>query len=254
MTWRGKKMSKYTTEVRYICEYNAGLLESTGYSDVDNIISQAWTKIFDGNFPIFNEDYRSVICQKILKHYYTREICAETMGLWKLWLNSRMNEIMPYYNQLYESAELTFKPLEDTNITTTEKRTISGNENGNSTRESDFTRTDNGTNTQNGTNYNLFSDTPQGGLAGVDSETYLTTAEKNTTNSTITNNGTETNEGTDKVNNFRNFSNTDEFVRNITGKQGGQSNSALLKEFRETFLNIDRMIIEELSDLFFNLY
>ena len=31
-------MSKYTTEVRYICEHYAGLNESTGFEDVDEIV------------------------------------------------------------------------------------------------------------------------------------------------------------------------------------------------------------------------
>ena len=33
-------MSVYTTEVRYICEYEAGLIESTGYNDIDDIIEK----------------------------------------------------------------------------------------------------------------------------------------------------------------------------------------------------------------------
>ena len=96
-------MSKYTTEVRFICENYAGLDASVGYNDVDKILNKTWDKIFDFDFPIFDNDYRSVLCIKILKHYYTREIGFETVGLWKLKLNMMMNEIMPYYNKLYES-------------------------------------------------------------------------------------------------------------------------------------------------------
>ena len=98
-------MSKYTTELRFICESKAGLSDSVGFNQIDDVISKSWNKIFD-NFPIFDESYRSVLCSKILKHYYTREISAETVGLWQLWLNTRMGEIMPYYNKLYESALL----------------------------------------------------------------------------------------------------------------------------------------------------
>ena len=87
-------MSKYTTELRYICEMYAGG-ESKGYSDVNKVIQAAIPKVFDFDFPIFDEAYRNVLCTKILKHYYTREIAAETVGLWKLWLDTKMNEIMP---------------------------------------------------------------------------------------------------------------------------------------------------------------
>ena len=104
-------MSKYTTEVRYICENYASLTESKGYDDVADILDDSWDKVFSFDFPIFDEEYRPVLCKKILKHYYTREICEETVGLWKLRLDARMNEIMPYFNKLYESESLTIDPL-----------------------------------------------------------------------------------------------------------------------------------------------
>lgn len=109
-------MSKYTTEVRYYCETLTGLTHSAPYPDVQSIVTKAAPKIFE-NFPIYDETYRLVLETKILRHYYTREICAETPGLWKLWLNNRMNEIMPYYNQLYRSAMLDYNPLHDYDLT-----------------------------------------------------------------------------------------------------------------------------------------
>lgn len=104
-------MSKYTTELRYICEVNAGETESTGYNDVQEVIDNSWDKIFSFDFPIFDENYREGLCKKIIKHYYTREIAEETYGLWKLRLDARMNEIMPYFNKLYESELIAISPL-----------------------------------------------------------------------------------------------------------------------------------------------
>lgn len=149
-------MSNYTTEVRFICENAAGYTESQGYAKVDEIINAAIPKIFDFEFPIWNDEYRNSLCHKILKHYYTREICEETVGLWKLRLSTKMNEIMPYYNKLYESEAIKFDPMTDTD-TTTEHH---------------------GTNTGTGTRRNLYSDTPQGSLQNVENETYLTNASK----------------------------------------------------------------------------
>lgn len=108
-------MSKYTTEVRYICEHYAGLNESTGFEDVDEIVEKARKKIFS-NYPIFDENHRAELEKKILKHYYTREIGFETVGLFKLYLNNRMAEIMPYYNKLYESETLEFNPFINTDF------------------------------------------------------------------------------------------------------------------------------------------
>ena len=50
-------MSKYTTEVRYICEHFSGLSESVGYNDVDQVIKNCLPKVFDFNFPIFDERF-----------------------------------------------------------------------------------------------------------------------------------------------------------------------------------------------------
>ena len=88
-------MSKYTTEVRYICEMYAGLEESVGFADVGKVITDSRDKIFDFQYPIFDENYRAALESKILLHYYTQEIGLETVGLWKLKLQAKMNEIMP---------------------------------------------------------------------------------------------------------------------------------------------------------------
>ena len=127
------KMSKYTTEVRFICETLAGLDESVGGDSVETIISSSREKIFNFNYPIFDPTYKATLETKILKHYYTREIAHETVGLWKLRLNTKLNEIMPYYNQLYNSELLEFNPLYDTDV--------SRNKNGTNTKTANNTET-----------------------------------------------------------------------------------------------------------------
>ena len=110
-------MSKYTTELRYICEEAAGLKESEGFSSIDAILNAARPKIFSFDYPIFDRDYKPVLETKILKHFYTREIGAETVGLWKLWLEAAMTEIMPYYNTLYHDGLQVINPFYTTDIT-----------------------------------------------------------------------------------------------------------------------------------------
>ena len=104
-------MSKYTTQLRFICETEAGLTESQGFGKVNEIIDKARIKIFDFPYPIFDEAYKQTLETKILKHYYLREIGTETYGLWKLFLSNKMNEIMPYYNKLYETEKLKFEQI-----------------------------------------------------------------------------------------------------------------------------------------------
>lgn len=253
-------MSKYTTEVRFICENSAGLSESEGADNVDSILDKCWNKVFNFDFPIFDENYRQVLCRKILKHYYTREIAHETVGRWKLALNAKLNEIMPYYNQLYKSELLEFNPFYDVDLT----RSREGS--GTSNRTSKNTETNSGTSknvssgsgTNNTDTLNRFSDTPQNSMdtQGIADSVPLTTVTKvnedNTTTNestdTLTRNDTKTGNGTENINN------TDKYIETVKGKQGTENYSSLLKKFRETFLNIDMMIIDDCSDCFFTLW
>lgn len=247
-------MSKYTTEVRFICESKSGLEVSGGSGDVDTIISKAWDKIFTSKVKFFDEDYRSVLCQKILKHYYLREIGSETAGIWILWMNTRLEEIMPYYNQLYESAKIEFDPMKDVDLKRTHNRT--GNEKSSGSRNSSGNQNTatNRVSNSDGTKKDLYSDTPQGALTGVENETYLTNARKiidnvsgsDNVNASISNESTENTNG--------NVDTTEDYIENVIGKQGSESFSSLLNKFRETFLNIDMMVIEEFNDLFFGLW
>ena len=254
-------MSKYTTEVRFICEVNSGLNESVGYSKIEDVITGAMPKIFDFDFPIFDESYRSVLERKILKHFYTREICEETVGLWKLRLNTRLNEIMPYYNKLYKSELLNFNPLYTDNLKrerTTKlnsKRETDNNGEVNTTNNYNSQESRSGTDNNNGSD--LYSDTPQGSLSGVESGTYLTNARKTnetTTSSSNTSNNSSTNgKVVNSENGSDNFNSTEDFLESVSGYAGVNA-SDLLKKYRETFLNIDMMIIDNLEDLFFQLW
>jgi hypothetical protein len=279
-------MSKYTTEVRFICEQKAGLEGSVGASDVDEVLSKSWNKVVTSNFAIFDEAYREKLVSKVLKHYYLREIGAETVGVWMLWMNTKFEEIMPYYNQLYESAKLKFEPFYDVDYTRSSQRDVTETEHGSyenkGQTQSDGSSTDTGKtgNTRTGkttevgstggTSKDLYSDTPQGALTGVDRETYLTNARKVTesgnsqtdVDETVTDAGTSEVKGVNSqtVNSTLNNTNAksgtkgDAFSENVRGKMGGESYSKMLIEYRDTFINIDMMVIDEFKDLFLGLW
>ena len=215
-------MSKYTTEVRFICEVAAGLSESAGESKVNEIIAKAAPVVFNFDWPIFDEAYRLGLEEKILRHYYTREIGEETVGLWKLRLEDRLNLVMPKYNQLYESAKLEFNPFYDVDYTRQGTNSGEGTSSG----------------TTNSTGNNMHSDTPQNGLESVLNGEYLTDADVSNSESSSSSKN----------------SSSGEFQESIKGKMPGTSYSRLLKEYRQTFLNIDRMVIDELNDLFMGVW
>ena len=220
-------MSKYTTELRFICETEAGKTESVGFSNVDEVITAALPHIFDFDFPIFDENYRVPLETKIIRHYYTREIGLETYGLWKLKLQTKLNEIMPYYNKLYESELYTYNPLYDVDMTTThvgrrtgentnvDSRISERSNSGTSKNVGDETTADTnrattsgersventGSETNTGRTKNsatrdyqrddAYSDTPQGTLNNVRNLNYLTNA-RNIVDTEMTNENGET--------------------------------------------------------------
>lgn len=252
-------MSKYTTEVRFICEQCAGLAESVGYDAIDDVLDKARGKIFDFDFPIFDESYRATLENKILKHYYTREIGAESVGLWKHWLCTKMNEIMPYYNQLYASAVLEFNPFYDVDLTTNYQRVNNGNrdttdsynENSSSTTGTDYGEA------RKNDHWDYYSNTPEGSLTGLATNTYLTDARHVTDDTTGTTTSTDSETTGARISSDTKnevIRNTEDYLHHVVGKNGGVSYSKLLKEYRETFLNIDMMIIKDLRDLFMNIW
>lgn len=213
-------MSKYTTQLRYICESVAGYDESQGYSNFETVIQAAIPKIFDFDFPVFDENYRNILCTKILKHFYLREIAFETYGQWKLYLNTRLHEIMPYYNTLYQHWH---EDLFDNTDITTERTITHVDETRGNTAQTDIEK---------------YSDTPQGSIRNIENDSYLTSANVKNTD----------------TDNTQNFNSTEKYVENITGKSGGDSYIEMLDKFKSKIINIDMMVLSALDDLFMQLW
>lgn len=275
-------MAKYTTELRTICETYAGCTEQQGLNKVDDVISKALPKLFDFDFPMYDESYRSVLETKIVKHFYTREICAETVGRWKLFLNERLNLIMPYYNQRYKSTLIEFNPMYDVDLTTDHNKDNGGNSesSSNSTSNTENNRTygrtdkyernlaENNNNTTNRNDWEYYSDTPQGGINGLENNNYLTNATHNadadTSNTTSSQTGNDSRsindtddtsiQSTGSNNGKSNYTDTESYLEHVKGKTAGASFSKMLTEYRNTFINIDNEIINQLNDLFINLW
>lgn len=265
-------MSKYTTEVRYICEHEAGLTESVGYDDIDRVLALSVGKIFDFDYPIFDEAYRNVLNIKILRHFYTREIGFETVGLWKHYLRTKMTEIMPYYNMLYkaqlELAEL--NPFRDVDLYKkhhlegTNKNTGDIIDDGRHSEDTirNNTNTPNIHNDRDYDRWDKYSDTPQGGLTGVSNDSYLTNVTRLIDNDDTWTHGTVTDNGDDHVkgDNYNKktldttLDTTEKYCEHLFGKTGGFSYSKMYEEWKKAISNIDVMVINELNDLFMGLW
>lgn len=189
------------------------------------------------NYPIFDEDYREVLNNKILMHYYMDEIGFETAGLFKVYLNNKMNEIMPYYNELYKKQkDLLLNLDKTTNMTETFTRDNTTNTNTTSNSTS--------SNTASGTSKNVYQDTPMGNITeqNIDNYSYASSQEfnKNQNTSSIEDNSSLTGKAT----------NLENYIRTKTGNNGRLYGIEILKMIKNNYMNIDEMIINELQDLF----
>ena len=78
--------------------------------ELNALVSRGYPLNLD-HYPIFDEDYRKELNQKIVEHFWFREIGQETADRFNFFLGRKMNEIMPYYNQLYKSEMIKFNPI-----------------------------------------------------------------------------------------------------------------------------------------------
>lgn len=181
------------------------------------------------SYPIYDEEYRNILNEKILNHYYLSEIGQETAEAFKFFLNQKMMEIMPYYNELYkEKIKLVDHLSDNVNINESLSRTTSSETSSNSSS------------LNNGKN--IFQDTPQGKIfqADIDEQNYATNVNMN--KNTISDESTATGEG------------TEEYLKTIIGNNGKKYGYEILNEIKNNFINIDMMIINDLNELFMGIY
>lgn len=279
-------MSNYTTELRYIIETLSG---NTG--TIEEMISKAKDKIFDDYWSTYDVDYKATLEQKILRHYYTREIGLETYGLWKLKLNTTLAEIIPKYNEMYKMyGSIKDKLINNIDLTETnngtDNTTSNTNATGSTTQDStssnesksknDGTSSSSSTNnaTGNGTSdaWTTANDTPQGALTGLEENRYLSSATHNKgattqeSNTTATSSGTQSTTSSDNskattTNSATSTNATDttarttsEYIKRISGNNGSINYIDEYNKLLNGYMNIDKMIIDELEPLFMGLY
>lgn len=225
---------------------------------VDNVENPVDIWAFD--YPSFYQgDEKKAFERKVIDHYYFRQIGQETVGRWLHMFRSRIRDIMPYYIQLYESEKF-MKEIEDPFATVDYTETYeeestgqaSGTASGTASGRDSSTHNDTATTTED--KEHRISDTPQGSIENLDS--YLTQASQD--DSTVQNNS----EGTTSGNSSSESSSTSSTessgtVKHTLTKKGAMGVTTFghdMIEYRQSFLNIDLMVINELNDLFLGVY
>lgn len=185
-------------------------------------------------YPIFNEDYRPTLNDKIVTHYYMREIGFENDDYFIFALRRKMNEIMPFYNKLYKTELIEYDPLKTIDIKTLGSAT--------GTRDTDSASTADTVSTTGSSARSVNSTTPQTLLD--DNGQYATgisdSNSKTSTDQDVKNSGTS----------------NEKSLQSTTGETVGQNQSvpSIINEVRSILLNIDMMVINELEELFMTVW
>ena len=223
-------MPAFTLTLRQAIESTGGKLElqPNGVSKlIGGDIGLQW-------YPIFDENYRDGLTGRICDHFMVREIGFETVELFRLKMRSHMNNVMPYFNKLYESERIVFDPMH-----TIDLRTLSTGVSEQNVVADGETNAESTTNAKSRT---VQSETPQTMLAG--NEDYASAAADAVSANDATSNGSEHNTSKSDA--------TQQNDSHVTGYQG--SPSQLIMDFREQMLNVDLMLFNDLEPLFMQIW
>lgn len=103
-------MADFTIELYKVLEFTGATLDDKGDYQGGNIGL--------GDYPIFNEAHRSVLNRKIINRYLNREIGLENIPRFQHAMRRLMHEIMPAYNELYKTTEISYDILSTIDMTT----------------------------------------------------------------------------------------------------------------------------------------
>lgn len=250
----------------------------------NEIIADTYGNVLPDDFPVWSTGSTADIKKAILRHYWIREIGMETVGQWKYYIQTRLQEIMPWYVDLHarldDAASIFLNQLDDSTDTFThghileksgkDTRTVDNIVNDTGSRNVDTT--DTGTVDNNGTNdthaEELYSDTPQNGLNNVIQGKYLTSAQVNSNTNTI--DGTETRNlagtskelrdlqiktlGTDALQYGMKDTHGGNDIRKIIRNGFSGDKVDVLERYQRLHLNIMQDIIKSVADCFMGVY
>lgn len=197
---------------------------------------------------------REELNKKILDHYRWYEIGSETVGRFLFNLETTLNQIMPYYNQLYKSVDV-MNGLDDIfgNLDVVEsfEETVKGNSSSSSTSDSKSNVTStNETDTDMTTSgRTVGSKTPQSQLQAKTIENITAASEmgwnENTDSSTINSNDESNSTSEVTSESTGNTTGTTTHTLSRKGNQGVNTYAHDMLEFRQLFLNIEQQIIND---------
>ena len=220
-------MAKYTMEIRELIS-TFGEDEIKSYFMDYNLSDYLTPKEIE----VINERgvwSKEQLAQRIIDHYYTREIGTDAIGQFILFAKDKMHEVMETYAPLIYSAAIKFDPL--INVDWSETYTSNTDSVSNSTSNS------------NSSGLTVNSDTPQGQISksAILGGSYASSTGANETENSMTDNSTNNGSQT--------------YVKTMKGNSGVSATAqALIQQYRDYIRALNTEIVYELEPLFMGIY
>lgn len=220
-------MSKYTYELREVISTFGRDEVKNWFSDYnleDYLTPEEIGVIEDKG--VWNKDQ---LAERILDHYFMREIGTDGFGQFRIFIKDKMREIMETYAPIIYSASIKYDPLVNVNYS----EIYSGTSNRNS----------NTTSTSNASGLAVDSTTPQGQInkSEILQGKYATS--------------TGANESTNNINGNTIDNGKDDYIKTIKGNSGVSATSqAMIRQYRDVIRAVNTEIVYELEPLFMGIY
>lgn len=220
-------MSKYTMELREIIS-TFGEDEVKGYFmdyELSDYLSAEEIAVITER-GVWNKEQ---LAQRIIDHYYTREIGTDAIGQFILFAKDKMREVMETYAPLIYSASIKYNPLINVDYTETYTGKSGSTSNSNSSSK--------------GSGLTVNSDTPQGQISKtrILQGDYASSTGANETENTV--NDATTNKG------------TQDYSKNVRGNSGVSATAQkMILQYRENIRALNTEIVYELDPLFMGIY
>lgn len=228
-------MASYTIELRKVCDlYTREEVEQwfKNYELSDYLTSAQIESI--ENAGLWDKDK---LAEKIIKHYFMREIGFETPALFKLQAEITMEEIMEEYLPIIYSNSIEFDPLVNVDFTETFEREIEGS--------SENQGTSNSNSSSNGLSIN--NNTPQTKITRQNLNDGIYASSVSQSDTSIEDETTTENSGSSNQ--------SESYTRKTKGNSGVSATAqALIQQYRDTIRAVDKEIIEKLNILFMGIY
>lgn len=220
-------MAKYTMEIRELIS-TFGEDEVKGWFsqyELSDFLTPDEIKVIEDRGTWSKEQ----LTQRIIDHYYTREIGTDAIGQFMLFVKDKMHEVMETYAPLIYSASIEYDPLVNVNFT----ETYTGVTDSNSTSSS----------SSNGSGLTVNSDTPQGQISKNDilKGKYASS--------------TGANETENKVDDTSKNSGSENYTKTTKGNSGVSATAQkMIEQYRDNIRALNTEIVYALDPLFMGLY